>query len=329
MSATWSVYPIKYMNLLHKKLKHTTPLILYSDNGVFIFADTNLVVLVQVYDFQRLCILWFLTDNLSVTTGLSTRGCLCYNWNTQKRKQGGAHMIMTQGTLINKRNNREEAYSMSMLKTSELDQVMHLQDAVYNALPNKQVLAKDTQQFIETCLHDDGFVIGVHNEANQLISYRFIALPKNRDDNMGLDIKLPSAELTKVAHLETTIVHPDYRGNGLQSKTLKIAFPMLHSQHIKHVICTVSPFNFFSLANIMKNGLKIKVLTKKYGSLEDNSDGLWRFILHKDIEVVSHLPHLNDVKVKLESFKEQTLLLKKGFIGDAITADGKFLSYVK
>jgi hypothetical protein len=238
-------------------------------------------------------------------------------------------MIMTTGVVKNRQTHKDEAYMISMLKKTDLNQVMSLQELVYNNLPNKDVLATDTMDFIEGCIQDDGFIIGVHNSKNQLISYRMISLPNNRNDNMGIDLKLPQKELSQVAHLETTVVHPNYRGNGLQSKSLQLALPLLESKQIKHVICTVSPFNLFSLTNIMKNGLKIKVLTRKYGQAEDNSDGLWRFILHRDMEALTLAENLKGIRVGLEEFSIQKILLDKGFIGDALSADGRILSYVK
>lgn len=238
-------------------------------------------------------------------------------------------MIMKNGILRNRQTLKEESYSISMLQQSDLNQVMSLQDLVYQHLPNKDVLATDTLDFIEGCIHDDGFVIGIHNAWNQLISYRMVSFPNRRKDNMGIDLNLPQNELSSVAHLETTVVHPDYRGNGLQSKSLQLALPLLEEKNIKHVICTVSPFNLFSLTNIMKNGLKIKVLTRKYGQAEDNSDGLWRFILHKDLKPQRLIENIKGLYVGLEEFNIQKILLDKGFIGDALSTDGRILSYVK
>ncbi len=237
-------------------------------------------------------------------------------------------MALTQGIVINRNTQNTEKFSMDLLTVNTLDEVMRLQDFVYQGLDNKEVLARDTQNFIEKSLSDGGFIIGVFNDAQQLISYRFIGLP-DADDNMGIDLRLPNEQLHRVAHLETTVVHPHYRGNGLQSKTLQVAYPLLKDAHIRHLICTVSPYNLFSLMNIMKNGLKIKVLAKKYGQLDDNSDGLWRFILHRDLEATTLKSIIQGVNVKFDKFDIQKSLLDKGFIGDALSVDGKMLSYVK
>jgi len=238
-------------------------------------------------------------------------------------------MKFSNGTIVNRNTHHTESFSMSLLSIKDIDRVMALQEAVYAALPNKDVLAIDSQQFVEDSLRNDGFVIGVHNHKDRLVAYRFIALPKSQPDNMGLDIHLPKSDLHRVAHLETTLVHPDYRGNGLQSKTLQQAFPLLREKKIKHLICTVSPFNFFSLSNIMKNGLKIKVLTRKYGKLDDHSDGLWRFILHRDLEARPLIERAKRIHVNLDAFKIQEILLANGFVGDSLSHDGLTLSFVK
>ncbi len=86
-----------------------------------------------------------------------------------------------------------------------------------------------------------------------------------------------------MAHLETTVVHPDYRGNSLQSLTLQQAIPMVQDLGYKPPAMHSIPQNIYSLYNIMKNGLRVKA-EEKIRQSEDGSDGLWRFILHRNLK---------------------------------------------
>lgn len=238
-------------------------------------------------------------------------------------------LLINNGQMVNKTIGKTEEFNMQLLGEESIDEMIFLQQSVYDGLPNKDVLAVDQPEEILAGLKSGGFIIGIYNSMQQLIAYRYVAIPQNEKHNMGHDLHLPYREMHEVAHLETTIVHPDYRGNGIQSKTLQAAFPILKDKGMKHVICTVSPFNFFSLMNIMKNGLKIKVLTKKYGHNLDGSDGLWRFILHRNLHEQDSSAYKSLISVGLDRFNVQMSLLEKGFVGNYLSSDGKTLAYVR
>lgn len=238
-------------------------------------------------------------------------------------------MMITKG-IMNKRVKGflvPEEYYMRLIYPNELRYAVDLENYVYDNLPDKQVLYKDSYEEMFDDMKSGAKIIGVFNESNKMVAYRYIGFPGNSSKNLAYDINLPESEMDKVVHLETTLVHPDYRGNSLQSVTLQHAAVMVKDLGYKHLLCTVSPFNFFSLYNIMKNGLKIKALKKKYGS--DGDDGLWRFILHKDMEH-RYFEKLIDSHVsKLDNIDEQKSLIDNGYIGFNIFKDNKTLSYAR
>jgi GNAT superfamily N-acetyltransferase len=223
----------------------------------------------------------------------------------------------------------KEGYEMRIVSERELEEVVALQGLVYNKLPNKQVLYMDSYDEMMADMRLGAKIIGVFNQSQDLIAYRYVGFPGYDNKNLGYDVNLPKAELNKVVHLETTVVHPDYRGNGLQSLTLEEIIPVVKEMGYKHLLCTVSPQNYFSLFNIMKNGLKIKALKKKYGSDETGKDGLWRFILHRDLEPISLLNPRELFKTALSDMEKQEKLIKEGFIGYWLFKESKELSYVR
>jgi len=223
----------------------------------------------------------------------------------------------------------EEAYTMRLISERELEEVVALQQVVYNQLPNKQVLYIDSYQEMLTDMRLGAKVIGVFNEDDRIIAYRYVGFPGHDDKNLGNDIYLPKKELEKVVHLETTVVHPDYRGNGLQSLTLEQLIPVIKDLGYKHLLCTVSPQNYFSLFNIMKNGLKIKALKKKYEDTKNGKEGLWRFILHRNLEPVSLLNPKELFKTAITDIEKQERLIREGFIGYWLFTESRELSYVR
>lgn len=237
-------------------------------------------------------------------------------------------MVLANGKLIkDKHGNMElEDYNMKLLGRDRLREVIDLQQHVYDNLPNKEVLYMDSYEDMLSDMESGAKIIGVLNSKNRIIAYRYIAFPGVNKRNLGYDISLDEDQLNKVVHLETTVVDPKYRGNSLQSLTLEAAQGLSKKEGYNHFMCTVSPYNFFSLYNIMKNGLKIKALKKKYGT--DEEEGLWRFILHSDLNKKSLNP-IDLVISKWANLDMQKELIDQGYIGYEIIKDTKQLNYVK
>lgn len=247
---------------------------------------------------------------------------------TYKLTKGGLYMILNKGNILKNKNESMEleSYSMKLLSKERLSEVIELEQKVYEGLNNKDILYIDTYDEMLADLEQGAKIIGVLNSKDRIIAYRYIGFPGYDKRNMGLDINLPVDELSKVVHLETTVVDPAYRGNGLQDLTLQIATNLVKRDGYRHLLCTVSPYNFYSLYNVMKNGLKIKSLKKKYAN-EDN-EGLWRFILHSDLE----RPLLNPIDTvisKWANLELQKELIDNGYVGYEISKETRQLNYLK
>ncbi len=236
-------------------------------------------------------------------------------------------MILNQGYLVKRESGTKnvESYTMRLVMPREIDVVVNLQNLVYDGLPNKEVLYKDSKIEMLDDLYNGAQIIGVFNSVDQLISYRYISFPRNSSKNLGRDISLSLSELDKVVHLETTLVDPMYRGNGLQSLTLEKAIEIIEPMDMKHILCTVSPFNLFSLFNIMSAGLNIKALKRKYGLEYDN--GMWRFILHKELSL-DLAKCFDDTKhLKMDRIHEQKKLIETGYIGYNLVKESQMIQY--
>jgi len=233
------------------------------------------------------------------------------------------------GKLLRRIGNEKiyEDYYMKLVLSDELDLVMELQEHVYKNLPNKNVLFCDEYDDIYNDLKGDSKILGVYNSMDKLIAYRYISVPGITEKNLGVDIGLTGDELKHVAHLETTVVHPEYRGNNLQSLTLVNLVPQILELGYNHLICTISPQNPYSLYNIMKNGLSIKALKRKYITKE-NENGLWRFILHTDLNEVIDLKKVSLKTLELHSYEEQADLISMGYIGHRLCKDDNLIDYI-
>lgn len=236
--------------------------------------------------------------------------------------------IIDSGKMIRRvgREKIEDTYFMRLLIADEIESAMKLQEYVYDNLINKDILFCDEYDDVVRDVLDKGKIIGVFNSFGDLVAYRYISIPGETDKNLGRDLGIMEDELFKVAHLETTVVHPEYRGNGLQSLTLEKTLPIIGNMGFKHLLCTVSPQNIYSLYNILKNGLAIKSLKKKYGTTVEN--GVWRFILHRDLEESMILDFNEQRVLRIDSFDEQKKLISNGYVGNRLCKENKMIDYV-
>lgn len=221
----------------------------------------------------------------------------------------------------------QEPYTMRLVETQEMDKVCRLQQTVYDALPNKNLLYMDSEADMLDALYSGGKILGVFTAEEALIAYRYISLPGDSAENLGRDIWLPSRELERVVHLETTVVHPDYRGNKLQKRTLDKVFELIEPMDVSHVMCTISPFNVYSLKNIMSGGLRIKALKKKYGDAE-GGNGMWRFILHRDLKSEQLMRAMDSKAVRMEALETQQALIHEGYVGHTLLPAHRVIQYM-
>ena len=94
-------------------------------------------------------------------------------------------------------------------------------------------------------------------------------------------------------------------------------------------MCTVSPQNIYSLFNIIKNGLRIKALKKKYGSEKDGKDGMWRFILHRNLEPKAVNKMGQNISIHVADLEGQGKLIDEGFVGLWLFKESKLMNYVR
>ncbi len=240
-------------------------------------------------------------------------------------------MILRTGQLTKHKDGRTErdSYTMRFMAKEELRDVVALQGYVYDQLPNKQVLYMDSYEEIYDDMLQGAKIIGVFNGKKDLIAYRYVGFPGQDEKNLGNDINMSKRDLPKVAHLETTVVHPEYRGNSLQSLTLQTIIPTIKESGYNHLLCTVSPQNIYSLYNIMKNGLIIKALKKKYGTDKSGKDGMWRFILHRNLELKSLNKTIELLSIPILELERQEKMIRDGFVGLMLLRDSKMLNYAR
>lgn len=210
-------------------------------------------------------------------------------------------------------------FQMEMLGKEKMGEVMKLQDIVYDHVTNKETYHPNTLEENFDILDCGGHILGVYFK-NHLIAYRIIDTPCLGERNLGKDLDLSEEELRKVAIFDSTVVHPDFRGHGLQFKTLLRSKEILLQQGYKHGMATISPNNLYSVRNLIKAGFVIKGIKKKYGEIDDQIDGKLRYILWMDLDreeckQYRHIVHLINTQIE-----KQKMFLSNGYEGFKIVA---------
>ena len=208
---------------------------------------------------------------------------------------------------------RPAKYEMKFLNKSHIDDVIELENLVVSLLEREELFVKDSKDFfMEKIFDGKGLLIGVFSEG-KLVAYRSVSFPMDSTRNFGKDHKnIPPGELSRVMHLEATVVHPDFRGNSLQEKMSRYALDFGKARGILHVCTTISPYNYPSLKNIMSLGLTVRGLerieNKEYG-------GKLRFLMTMDFRDKPKILYDDSISVNHSDIEEQKELLRMGYIG--------------
>ncbi len=146
-------------------------------------------------------------------------------------------------------------------------EIYNLMRTVYDCLSDKSLFFCDTYDYVKENISKCGFAVVSCNENGKIIASLIIRYPDMEKDNLGFDINLPIDELPKVAQMESAVVHPAYRGNGLLYRLLKFAEDNIDKTKYKYFMATISPHNPASYKSAEKMGYKVITTKIKYGNL--------------------------------------------------------------
>ena len=140
-----------------------------------------------------------------------------------------------------------------------------LQNEVRAAMPHPEQFVPDTQENITAYLAHD-LCLGVFDGA-RLGAYFILRYCGQSEHNYAAFLGIPQAEWDHWANADSAVVHPDWRGNGLQRHMLEAALPLL-PESITHLGATVSPANPYSLSNALACGFTIRARREMYGGFD-------------------------------------------------------------
>lgn len=175
---------------------------------------------------------------------------------------------MNSELVLKKKDGKKVKAIIKLLDISYLSKILELQKKIYDLLENKEFYFCSSSEELEMILNVRGKILGcVIEETNELVAIGVYARFGYDEKNYGYDLEIKGQELLNVANFESTIVHPDYRGNKLQKILVEKLEELAKADDIKWICATAAPDNKHSVDNIKSLGFEIVDEKLKYGGL--------------------------------------------------------------
>jgi GNAT superfamily N-acetyltransferase len=198
-------------------------------------------------------------------------------------------------------------YLARLVDPAEVEMVRNLSRLVAEWVPDKTVFRALPDAEFDGFFTGSGCVVGVFAEA-RLVAYGLLSFPGAEGDNIGRLVGLAGEDLEAVAQLESSAVHPDYHGNGLQETIIRYRMDYAHHAGYRHAVGHVSPRNPVSLSNVLECGLFGKRLAER-------KPGYLRFICHREMMAPGTL-----VEGSRREFPLSNLAAQEGALTDGLWA---------
>lgn len=200
-----------------------------------------------------------------------------------------------------------EEITIKILSVIELSNLLNLQNEALKHLSDSSSLQPLSEEEFINIFDDKGIVLGVFKQ-QELIAFRALLKPVLDEDHLGLDIGLAKEELEQVMYQEVSVVHPNYRGHGLQKTMGNYIMNEVDTQKYRYVCATVAPFNIPSIKDKFDQGLQIVDLKLKY-------DGLLRYVFMKDLHNKSRINRTKKIIISMNDIVTQQHHLQTGWSG--------------
>ena len=140
---------------------------------------------------------------------------------------------------------------------------------------NNVLFVPETEESKKTHVGQCGITL-LCEQGQELSGYLIMHIPNDGEDNLARDIGLPVEEYKKVAHMESLLVSPSFRGQGIGKQLMAQGEKILVAQGYIHLMATVHPENMGSLKTMLSLGYEIIMTKEKYG-------GKTRHIMKKEV----------------------------------------------
>lgn len=162
-----------------------------------------------------------------------------------------------------------KTFTFRQCSKADLAQIMFIQQETLDNLENPDLLRRNTEEMLSSCLEEPHFTLGVYSNEN-LIAFGILYDGMTTSENIGFDMDIDTEKLNEVINFKLVIVRPEYRGNGLQKQIINVLCEKAKDRNKKIICATVSPENTHSIRNFEQCGFEFHSTKTKYGGLTRN-----------------------------------------------------------
>ena len=168
-------------------------------------------------------------------------------------------------------------FTIEYATLGDMPSIMNIVTKSVPLIPDSDWFVGDTEEFYSRHIEESGFILKAVSDSDKCLAAFFIVrYPGMEEDNCGYDLSYTKQQLLETAHMESCIVHPDYRGHHLESRLMSEAINILKSTNYRYLLGTVHPDNIPSVKAFLSNDFHIAKTLKKYG-------GKLRHIMYRNL----------------------------------------------
>ena len=206
-------------------------------------------------------------------------------------------------------------YRLRFLGPDDLPALEAFRAFIFDRLPDIDAYFPETPDFAGLHLGERGVTLGLEADG-RLIACAILGLPQPGMPAFVDDLPQPRPAVTATAHMASCMVHPDFRGNGLQR--LLVGMRTFHALGAgrTHLFSRVALSNPLSLSNLLAGGFVVRrVLVMHSGRL--------RYLLHRDMGAgrPAWTPGSERV-IAVPEIEEQRAVIEAGWVGAAVDLSG-------
>ncbi|MBQ8816512.1 MAG: GNAT family N-acetyltransferase [Lachnospiraceae bacterium] len=170
---------------------------------------------------------------------------------------------------------------------ADVQELNHIMETVTAGMEKAEWFISDDMAYIKQHIgnvplakEDSGFILKavVKEQDTERIAGFFMAdFSGVTERNLGTYLQMPGTELELVAHMDSVVILPEYRGHGLQCRFIEAAEAIIEREtDYRILLATVHPDNRYSLRNVVDKGYQVAAEIVKSGVYR-------RYILKKEI----------------------------------------------
>jgi len=191
-------------------------------------------------------------------------------------KRPGLYELLEKGSVyaLKHRQKPELKLLFRLCRPEDLEEILALQTRVYDRIENKDIFVLTTREELEESLEKD-ICIGAF-DGDILVAFTLMVTRPDSERNLARYLDYGADKSARCVTYDTTFVHPDYKGYGLQKVFIRLKDLIALNLGAAEALATVSPDNPYSLNNLQASGFEVVKRKEMYSGVD-------RLILRKKL----------------------------------------------